>query len=103
MSSEMMITLVWLVAFAMVVLTVYFIMKFKSQIQPREMDASIRQKREPADWQKPGIVVLGIGIGVFIVGLLNDYRFDLHFTKFKGRLFRTWTINICDFNCTFCR
>ena len=76
MNSNMMITLVWLGAFAMVVLTVYFIMRFRS-ITPERIPA--REKGESWDWQKPGIVVLGIGLGALVVGLLNSFKsFHLH-------------------------
>jgi hypothetical protein len=31
------------------------------------------RKKESLDWQKPGILVLGIGVGLFIVGILDNY------------------------------
>lgn len=69
MNVNMMLTLVWLGAFAMVVLTVYFIMRFRS-ITPERIPA--REKGESWDWQKPGIVVVGIGIGIVVVGILKS-------------------------------
>jgi len=56
--------------FTCITLCVYFIMRHRSvavQI-PGE-----NKKRESLDWQKPGILVLGIGIGLFIVGILDNY------------------------------
>lgn len=71
MERETMFTLVWLGAFAMVVLTVYFIMKFRAVTPPRSHDSVLPPKRK-SDWQKPGIVVLGIGVGVLITGVLHS-------------------------------
>lgn len=70
MNSNMMITLVWLGAFTMVVLTVYFIMKFKSVRPPDVLEVAMPPKRK-SDWQKPGIVVLGIGFGILMTGILH--------------------------------
>lgn len=71
----MMITLVWLGAFAMVVLTVYFIMKFRSVTPDTYF---VKEKRDSLDWQKPGIVVIGVGFGVLIASLLenNNYYYN---------------------------
>jgi hypothetical protein len=33
----------------------------------------VKIRKESLDWQKPGILVLGIGIGLFIVGILDNY------------------------------
>lgn len=74
MSSEMMITLVWLGAFAMVVLSIYFIMKYRAVTPPRSTNESLETKRK-IDWQKPGVVVIGIGMGVLISGLMDDYNY----------------------------
>ena len=73
-SQEMMITLVWLGSFTMVVLTVYFIMKFRAVAPARKMNENIGPKRK-MDWQKPGIVVIGIGVGILISGLMDDYNY----------------------------
>lgn len=70
MEKEMMLALICLGFFAMVVLTVYFIMKFRAVRPPRVPDLVLPPKRK-SDWQKPGIVVLGIGVGVLITGVLH--------------------------------
>ena len=70
MSKEITMAIVLVGLFAAVVLSIYFIMKFKSQMQPIQFDPNYR--KEKSDWQKPGIVVLGTGIGTLIVGVLNS-------------------------------
>jgi len=56
--------------FTCITLCVYFIMRYRSTAinMPGEY-----KKRQPTDWQKPGILVLGIGIGLLIVGVLQNY------------------------------
>lgn len=71
-SEDLMLTLVWLGAFTMVVLTVYFIMKFRAVTPPRAFDEPLVPKRK-YNWQKPGIVVIGIGVGLLISGFMNNY------------------------------
>lgn len=55
--------------FTCITFCVYFIMRYRSTTVriPGE-----DRRREPADWQKPGILVVGIGLGLLIVGLIND-------------------------------
>jgi len=56
--------------FTCITLCVYFVMRYRSTAIniPGE-----ERRRQPADWQKPGILVLGIGIGLFIVGVIQNY------------------------------
>lgn len=56
--------------FTCITLCVYFIMRYRSESIhiPEE-----NRRKESADWQKPGILVFGIGIGLFIVGVLDNY------------------------------
>jgi len=70
--NDIVLAVIWLGAFAMVVLTVYFIVKFRSVTPDRSF---VKEKSEPWDWQKPGIVVIGVGIGVLIASLLEDYNY----------------------------
>lgn len=56
--------------FAAITLSIYFIMKFRA-IRTQNYDV-LTTKREPYDWQKPGIVVLGIGVGIVIVGIFKE-------------------------------
>ncbi|WP_333865743.1 hypothetical protein [Sphingobacterium sp.] len=56
--------------FTCITLCVYFIMRYRSTAVHLPDES---RKREPLDWQKPGILVLGIGIGLFIVGVLDNY------------------------------
>ena len=55
----------------MVVLTVYFFMRYRS-IMPVDVIRQERNINYPKDWQKPGIVVLGIGIGIVVAGVLKS-------------------------------
>jgi len=77
MEKEMMATLISLGFFAMIVLSIYFIMKYKTIMQPKTYESiAIKQK---SDWQKPGIVVLGTGLGVLLVGVIKSFNeFYLH-------------------------
>ncbi len=70
MGKQEMAAILGLGLFACVTLCVYFIMRYRSATIniPGE-----ERKRQPADWQKPGILVFGIGIGLFIVGILQNY------------------------------
>ena len=72
MEKETMLALICLGFFAMIVLSIYFIMKFRA-ITPEKNYAQV--KRETWDWQKPGIVVIGLGVGVLISGLMEDYNY----------------------------
>lgn len=74
MEKETMLALVCLGFFAMIVLSIYFIMKFRSVSPTRSTNESLPPKRK-TDWQKPGIVVIGIGVGVLISGLMDDYNY----------------------------
>lgn len=56
--------------FTCITLCVYFIMRYRSATVHLPGES---RKKEPLDWQKPGILVLGIGIGLFIVGILDNY------------------------------
>lgn len=69
-SEEITIAIISVAFLATIVLSIYFIMKFKVLLPARSDDYS--SKRAKSDWQKPGIVVLGIGIGVLLVGILNE-------------------------------
>lgn len=69
MGKEIMVSIVCVGFFAAIVLSIYFVMKFRSITPPPVFDGSADAKKK-ADWQKPGIVVLGIGLGLLIVGLL---------------------------------
>lgn len=77
MQKETMLALICLGFCAMIVLSIYFIMKYRSIVGEQNIITDI-PKRKPWDWQKPGIVVLGIGLGIFIVGVLtaNHYIVD---------------------------
>ncbi|WP_286859478.1 MULTISPECIES: hypothetical protein [Sphingobacterium] len=70
MGKEQMAAILGIGMFACVTLSFYFIMRYRSTAIniPGE-----ERRRQPADWQKPGILVLGIGIGLFIVGILQNY------------------------------
>ncbi|MGN0003667.1 MAG: hypothetical protein ACI35V_09540 [Sphingobacterium composti] len=72
MEKETMVALICLGFFTMIVLSIYFIMKYKTLMQPKVYD--INEKIEKSDWQKPGIVMLGTGIGALIVGILNTFQ-----------------------------
>lgn len=77
MEKETMVTLICLGFFAMIVLSIYFIMKYKSMIQPKQYE--LTEKKEKSNWQKPGIVVLGIGLGALVVGVLKSVKlFYIH-------------------------
>lgn len=69
MGKEQMAAILGIGLFACVTLSVYFIMHYRyTAINiPGE-----ERRRQHADWQKSGIVVLGIGIGLFIVGILQN-------------------------------
>ncbi|WP_343563557.1 hypothetical protein [Sphingobacterium sp.] len=70
MEKQTMGAIVALGLFTCITLCVYFIMRYRSKAIhiPGE-----ERRRQPADWQKPGILVLGIGIGLLIVGILQNY------------------------------
>ena len=70
MGKQEMAAILGISLFACVTLCVYFIMRYRSTAIniPGE-----ERGRRPADWQKPGILVLGIGIGLLIVGILQNY------------------------------
>ncbi|MGE8291731.1 MAG: hypothetical protein ACN6ON_08630 [Sphingobacterium sp.] len=70
MEKETMVTVLGVGLFTCVTLCVFFIMRYRSTAIniPGE-----ERRRQPADWQKPGILVLGIGIGLLIVGVLANY------------------------------
>lgn len=70
MQKEEMVVLVCLGFFAMIVLTVYFIMKYKAVMPPRANESLLPKGK--TDIQKPGIVVLGFGVGLLITGVLNS-------------------------------
>lgn len=72
MEKEIMLAVICLGFFAMVVLTVYFIMKFRSIASEKSY---VQEKRESWDWQKPGVVVLGVGVGAVIVGVLKSVKY----------------------------
>ncbi|WP_343538376.1 hypothetical protein AB3466_03810 [Sphingobacterium thalpophilum] len=55
--------------FTCITLCVYFIMRYRSTSVGLPSE---KRTKEPSDWQKPGILVAGIGLGLFIVGLLNN-------------------------------
>jgi undecaprenyl pyrophosphate phosphatase UppP len=77
MEKEMMATIVSLGFFAAIVLSIYFIMKYKTMMQPKTYEPNLVKQK--SDWQKPGIVVLGTGLGVLVVGLLKSFnQFYLH-------------------------
>ena len=56
--------------FTCITLCVYFIMRYRSATVHLPSES---RKKESLDWQKPGILVLGIGVGLFIVGILDNY------------------------------
>lgn len=72
MERETMLTLICLGFFAMIVLSIYFKMKFRTEMPISTIDESLDSKRK-WDWQKPGIVVVGIGVGILISGLMSEY------------------------------
>lgn len=72
MGKEIMVVIMAIGLFAAVVLSIFFIMKYRSITPLQTIDINAGQKRK-SDWQKPGIVVFGIGLGVLITGLLSDY------------------------------
>ena len=74
MEKEAMVALVCLGFFAMIVLSIYFIMKFRAVTPSRSAHENLEPKRK-SDWQKPGIVVIGVGMGVLISGLMDDYNY----------------------------
>ncbi|WP_164112527.1 MULTISPECIES: hypothetical protein [Sphingobacterium] len=73
MEKETMLAVMSTGLFAAITLSIYFIMRFRSvRIQNNDTPPI---KREPYDWQKPGIVVLGIGAGILIVGILREFNY----------------------------
>ncbi len=56
--------------FTCITLCVYFIMRYRSTAINIPVED---RKKQPSDWQKPGILVLGIGLGLLIVGLIQNY------------------------------
>lgn len=70
MGKDTSMVIVCIGLFTAITLSIYFIMKFRAIRIPNSGGAPV--KREPYDWQKPGIVVLGIGTGIIIVGILKE-------------------------------
>ncbi len=70
MGKEQMLSIMFIGLFTAITLSIYFIMKFRA-IRVANSPAT-PVKREPYDWQKPGIVVLGIGVGILIVGIFKE-------------------------------
>ncbi len=70
MEKETMLSIMVVALFTAITLSIYFIMKFRAIRTANSDGASV--KREPYDWQKPGIVVLGIGTGIIIVGIFHE-------------------------------
>lgn len=70
MEKQTMAAVVAVGLFTCITFCVYFVMRYRSTAinLPGE-----EKRRQPADWQKPGILVLGIGIGLLIVGVLTNY------------------------------
>ncbi|SKB77573.1 hypothetical protein SAMN05660841_02305 [Sphingobacterium nematocida] len=73
MEKETMLAVMSIGLFAAITLSIYFIMRFRAV--RIENNGIQNVKREPYDWQKPGIVVLGIGTGIFIVGILREFNY----------------------------
>lgn len=73
MGKETMGAIMFIGLFTAITLSIYFIMKFRA-VRVQSYDGP-PVKREPYDWQKPGIVVLGIGIGIIIVGILKELNY----------------------------
>jgi hypothetical protein len=67
--NDFALALIWLGAFSMVVLTVYFYMRYRS-VTAVDVVRQERNTKYPKDWQKPGIVVIGLGIGIFVSGII---------------------------------
>lgn len=74
MEKETMAAVICIGLFAAIVLSIYFIMKYRSITPVQTMDVNLGVKRK-SDWQKPGIVVIGTGIGVLVTGILHTYAF----------------------------
>lgn len=74
MQKETMMGVICLGLFTAVVLSIYFIMKYRSVTPPRAANNDTEVKRK-SDLQKPGIVVIGTGIGVLITGILDANRY----------------------------
>ncbi|TDQ79639.1 hypothetical protein [Sphingobacterium yanglingense] len=70
MGKEIMLAIMSTGLFTAITLSIYFIMKFRA-IRTANADET-PVKREPYDWQKPGIVVLGIGVGIVVVGIFKE-------------------------------
>ncbi|MDR2282761.1 MAG: hypothetical protein LBE37_06100 [Sphingobacterium sp.] len=70
MGQDTTVAIVSIGFFAAITLSIYFVMKFRAIRTANSDGAPV--KREPYDWQKPGIVVLGIGTGIIIVGILHE-------------------------------
>jgi len=70
MEKESMAAIMGVGLFTCITLCVYFIMRYRSTAIniPGE-----DRKKQPSDWQKPGILVLGIGLGLLIVGVIQNY------------------------------
>ncbi|MCS4228244.1 hypothetical protein [Sphingobacterium sp. BIGb0165] len=70
MEKQTMAAVVAVGLFTCITFCVYFVMRYRSTAIniPGE-----ERRRQPADWQKPGVLVLGIGIGLFIVGVIQNY------------------------------
>ena len=70
MEKETLGAIVAIGLFTCITFSVYFIMRYRSTAIniPGE-----EKRKQPTDWQKPGILVLGIGIGLFIVGVIQNY------------------------------
>lgn len=70
MEKESMAAIMGVGLFTCITLCVYFIMRYRSTAIniPGE-----DRKKQSSDWQKPGILVLGIGTGLLIVGVIQNY------------------------------
>lgn len=70
MEKESMAAIMGVGLFTCITLCVYFIMRYRSTAINIPVED---RKKQPSDWQKPGILVLGIGLGLLIVGLIQNY------------------------------
>jgi len=72
MEQETTVAIIGVSFFAAIVLSIFFIMKYRAIGRPEGIDFNESIKRK-TNWQKPGIVVIGMGVGVLITGFLRDY------------------------------
>lgn len=73
MGKEIVVSIVGVAFFTAIVLTVYFVMKYRSILPPPLPGEGLRNQRK-SDWQKPGIVLLGIGLGIVVVGIMKSIK-----------------------------